>query len=139
MALEQIKDGQWTYFKLFISCPVCVDDGKNTPQSFWIHHNCISGGSIFIGDNAFYKCNKCPTESHVMNWHYGCPTHSTGDTLQFLKASSQTVAQAVSTAGQMVTETGNRWLIESLKNMGDFSIIPKDVEIYHFCSCNRYS
>ncbi len=120
MALEKLTENGHTYFKLFISCPVCVDQGKNTPQSFWAHYGCVSGGSIYVGDNAYFKCDSCSKTNHVKYWSFTCPTHSSGTDQQFLKPSSQAMAQAISTAGQMVTETGQRWLIEFLKNMGEY-------------------
>lgn len=117
MALEKMTEGSYVYFKLRISCPVCVDQGKNTPQRFWSHVNC--GGSMFVGEDANFKCNKCNEKRHVKEWRFNCPTHS-GNDQEFLKASSQGFAQSISTAGQMVSETGHRWLIEFLKNLGEF-------------------
>lgn len=118
MALEKFSFDGHTYFNLFISCPVCIDQGRNTPQSFWSHYNC--GGSMFVGDNAYFKCQRCGDNKHVRYWSFTCPTHSSQASQEFLKPSSQAMAQAISTAGQMVTETGQRWLIEFLKNMGEF-------------------
>ncbi len=117
MALEKFVEGGHTYFKLRISCPVCIDDGKNTPQSFWVHNE--DGGSIFIGDNAHFKCQLCRESEHVKNWRFSCPTHS-GTEQRFLKASSQGFAHAISTAGQMVSETGHKWLLAFMTNMGEF-------------------
>ncbi len=117
MALPKKDINGHTYFKLRIACPVCHDQGRNTPQTFWIHYNC--GGALYVGDNAHYNCDQCGTDSHVKNWSYGCPEHS-GDRLEFIKASAQGLAQSVSTAGQMVSETGNKWLISFLENLGEF-------------------
>jgi hypothetical protein len=117
MALEKFTADSYTYFQLRISCPVCVDQGRNTAQSFWVHHNC--GGSIYVGDNANFKCRKCNYSDHVKRWSFNCPSHTNAN-FEMLKASSQALAQAISTAGQMVSETGHRWLIEFLKNMGEF-------------------
>lgn len=117
MRLEKFEENGFTYFKLRISCPVCVDQGRNTPQSFWTHYGC--GGSVFVGENAYFRCNSCNNSAHVKEWSFNCPSHS-DDTTTFLKPSSQGFAQAISTAGQMVSETGHRWLIEFMKNMGEF-------------------
>jgi hypothetical protein len=117
MSLPSFTAREATYYKLKISCPVCHDQGRNTPQSFWVHAK--DGGPIFIGDDAHYQCESCQYHNHVMEWRYGCPQHS-GDKLEYLKASSQGLAQAVSTAGQMVMATGNQWLIRFLENMGEF-------------------
>lgn len=116
--MENFKSRGATYFKLRISCPVCHDQGKNTKQTFWVHAGGC-GGALFVGDDANYQCQKCDHYNHVKEWAYGCPEHS-GDNIEYLKASSQGLAQAVSTAGQMVTATGNKWLIKFLENMGEF-------------------
>ena len=107
------------YFKLRISCPVCHDNGLNTPQTGWSHNGC--GGALNIGDNAHYQCQSCSYDSHVKNWKYGCPSHSdSSGEIVYKKSSAQGLAAAVSTAGQMVRETGVAWLQTFLGNMGDF-------------------
>jgi hypothetical protein len=77
------------------------------------------GGAVFVGDNAHYRCQGCSHHAHVREWSYGCPNHS-GDQIEYVKARSASVAQAVSTAGQMVNATGQQWLIRFLQNMGEF-------------------
>lgn len=119
MALDKFSQGSSTYFKLRISCPVCIDQGRNTPQSFWSHYDSGCGGAIYVGDDAHFQCKTCGENEHVKEWRFGCPSHS-GDKLEFLKATSQGLAQVVSTAGQMVMETGQKWLIQFLQNMEEF-------------------
>ncbi len=118
MALNTKQVGNHTFFELHISCPVCHDNGLNTPRTFWTHHNC--GGSLFLGDNANYLCGTCNHMSHVKGWKYGCPSHSKGTTYEFLSTSSVGLAAVLSTAGQMVSETGVAWLQAFLANMGEF-------------------
>jgi hypothetical protein len=115
MSLNKILHGSTTYFELFISCPVCFDQGKNTPHSYWEHQHC--GGNLYVGDNAFYLCSDCKSTAHVFKWRYGCPNHS-GAEIEYLESSPQGLAQAVSTAGQLVQETGIAWLQKFLENMG---------------------
>ncbi len=115
--MSKFSSGGYTYFQLHISCPVCHDRGLNTPQSGWVHNGC--GGAIYIGDDAHYQCKSCNYNKHVKEWKYGCPSHS-GDSIEYVKASSQGLAQAVSTAGQMVNATGIAWLQAFLGNMGEF-------------------
>ena len=114
--LTKMQEDGCTYFHLFISCPVCNDQGRNTPRSFWEHYDNNCHGEIYVGDNAFYKCKKCGHSSHVKNWGYNCPSHSNSPD-EFVKASSQALAGAVSTAGQMVNECGLPWLQKFLANM----------------------
>lgn len=118
MALNKKQQNGHTYFELHISCPVCHDKGMNTPQSFWTHHQC--GGSIYLGDNAYYWCGTCNHQSHVRMWKYGCPIHSNGAEFEYISASSVAMAIAIGTAGQMVSETGIAWLQSFLANMGEF-------------------
>lgn len=119
MALNKFNEGGNTFFQLYISCPVCHDQGRNTERSFWRHADNNCNGDVYVGDNAFYKCRKCGQTSHVKNWAYNCPSHSSSPD-EFVKASSQGLAQAVSTAGQMVQECGLQWLQNFLANMGTF-------------------
>lgn len=116
MSLDNFTKNSISYFQLYISCPVCLDQGRNTSQSFWVHHNNNCNGQIYMGENAYYLCKKCNMTSHVYKWKYGCPDHS-GDTITFLEASPASLAQAVSTAGQLVQSTGIQWLQKFLENM----------------------
>ena len=115
--IDSFSQGGNTYFRVYISCPVCLDLGKNTPQSYWVHADSNCGGDLYMGENAYYLCKKCGISKHVMNWSYGCPNHSSGDTYEYIKATRQGLAQAVSTAGQMVSATGIAWLTSFLQNM----------------------
>lgn len=116
MALNSFEKNGVTYFELYISCPVCLDRGNQTPHSYWSHHNNNCNGDIYMGENAFYYCKKCGATQHVYKWKYGCPNHSSGE-YEFLEASPASLAQAVSTAGQMVNATGIPWLQTFLANM----------------------
>ena len=121
MALESYKAHEATYFRLQISCPVCLDQGKHTPKVYWVHAG--DSGPIFIGDNAHYHCMKCDHHSHVKEWRHGCATHGgelkCGE-MEYAKDSSQGLPQAVSVGGQLVTTTGSQWLIRFLENVGEF-------------------
>lgn len=118
MALETKTIGRNTFFELHVSCPVCHEREIFTSRSFWSHHNC--GGTLFLGDNAYYLCNKCNKQSHVKDWKYGCPTHSSTDEIEFISSSSAGVAAVLCTAGMMVNEAGLTWLQTFLRNMGEF-------------------
>jgi hypothetical protein len=118
MAQNKKQLSGYTYFELNISCPVCHDRGMNTPQTNWTHHGC--GGSLFLGDDANYLCETCSQKSHVSIWKYGCPNHSRDTEYEFISTTSVGLATSVSTAGQMVSETGVAWLQSFLANMGEF-------------------
>ncbi len=116
-SLDSFEKNGYTYFQLYISCPVCIDRGNMTPQAFWSHHDNNCNGDIYMGENAYYMCKKCGRTSHVMKWKYGCPNHMNGTDYEYLEASLVALAQAVSTAGQMVSATGLPWLQTFLANM----------------------
>lgn len=116
MALEKFQENGFTYIHLYIRCPVCLDQGRHTKQSHWLHYNC--GGDIYVGDNAHYKCIKCGKSDHVRKWAYNCPSHSNSAD-DFVGASCQALASAISTAGQMTTALGVAWLQRFLANLED--------------------
>ena len=47
MALNSFEKNGVTYFELYISCPVCMDRGNNTPHAYWSHHNNNCNGDIY--------------------------------------------------------------------------------------------
>lgn len=103
-----------TYYDLKMRCPACIFEGRDGGAiSQWYHSNC--GGKLQVGDNAYYRCQKCRHSSHVRNWRYSCSRH--GD---YRLTSSSHLANAISTSGQLVNVAGRLWLMEFLKNLGDF-------------------
>ena len=112
--LEKFQENGYTYIRLYISCPVCLDNHRTTPHKYWAHHNC--GGDIYVGDNAHYKCTKCGQANHVQKWGYNCPSH-TNSLDEFVGASCQALASAIATAGQMTTALGVAWLQRFLANL----------------------
>ena len=117
MNLDKFQENGSTYFRLYIACPVCHEQGRNTPRSFWKHYNC--GGDVYVGDNAFYKCKKCGHSSHVQAWGYNCPQHASSPD-EFVKAGSAAIAAVMSTAGQLVKECGQQWLLKYMSNLGEW-------------------
>ncbi|MBD8388063.1 hypothetical protein [Dysgonomonas sp. BGC7] len=120
MNVDSLKIDGTTYFKLYISCPVCSDRGYMVAQDYWLHsevnNGCGCDGSIYIGDNAYFVCEKCQESAHVTKWIYSCTVHSDVE-INKLEKADPILVQAVSTAGQMVTYTGIAWLSTFLKNM----------------------
>lgn len=118
MALKTIKQNQYTYFELHMNCPVCTSNGVFTPQSFWTHHSC--GGTIYLGENAFYKCESCNSMNHVKTWKYGCPTHGSETGYEFIGVTAGELAASIAVAGMIVNQAGVAWLQAFLSNMGEF-------------------
>ena len=113
--IDSFKRGSDTYFRLYIKCPVCNQNGVNVAPDFWVHNKC--GGDIYIGDNAYYQCKDCGHSDHIMKWAYYCPTHS-GSPDEFVEVTDKSViADVVAAAGQLVIVAGIPWLQTLLKNL----------------------
>ena len=120
MSLSKFQENGHTYYRLYFKCPVCFEQGKSTATSFWSHYdgvNCCCG-DIYVGDNAFYKCKRCGYLSHVKNWGYKCPSHS-NSAEELVVVGSAAIAGVISCASQMVTETGQLWLMQFMNNLGE--------------------
>ena len=109
MSLNSYSKNGVTYFQLYISCPVCNNEGRNTPHSYWSHD--VDGGDVYVGDDATYQCKQCGHTRHVSAWEYGCPRHNgCSDEYVYKKTTIASLASVISCAGQMVSETGLPWL-----------------------------
>lgn len=97
---------------VYISCPACVDDGYNTPQTYWKHGTCGSGG-IYLTELANIHCSGCGKESHVSNWSFKCPDGRH----DFKVPSTAGFTTALSTSSQMTNEAGRKWLISVLERL----------------------
>lgn len=113
----KVKNGV-KYYEVFIECPVCLEQGRHTPRTYWVHHVC--GDRIYLGSNAYYHCPTCDLESHVMKWKYKCPNHNTNADAEYLGIDrAATIAQVVATAGMYATEAGLAWLNEFIVNLSN--------------------
>lgn len=108
------KDG-YSYFQLYIKCPICNQEGRPAPPEFWIHGDC--GGDIYIGENACYLCKDCGYTDHLMKWKYWCPNHSKSDDEYVELTDKAEYADVVAAAGQLVKTAGIPWLTTLLKNL----------------------
>lgn len=116
MPLNQLTKNGVKYFELYINCPVCLQQGKSTPQTYWVHNVC--GQRVYIGSNAFYHCPHCDKEKHVMSWRYKCPYHSTDANNQYLGVDRPaTIAKVIAVAGMYSEEAGLDWLNEFIVNL----------------------
>jgi hypothetical protein len=121
MSLQSFEKDGYTYFELYVTCPVCREKGIVTPQTQWLHKDNDCGGAIYIGDNACYYCDKCEHTGKLKSVKMECPTHSTSDGYYIsLDNSTLSIAEVISCVGQMVSEVGQKWLIKFLENLGDW-------------------
>lgn len=109
-----VKDG-YTYFRLYIQCPICRQRGNNTPPKLWVHAN--DDGDVYIGEDAKYYCTTCGTKEHIMNWAYHCPEHSTSPDDYVKLEDKAPIADVVASAGALVTRAGIAWLTTLLQNL----------------------
>lgn len=108
------KDG-YSYYQLYIKCPICNQEGRPVAPDFWVHADC--GGDIYIGENAYYRCKDCGHTDHLMKWKYWCQGHSKSDDDYVELTDKAEYADVVSAAGQLVKAAGIPWLTTLLKNL----------------------
>lgn len=108
------KDG-YSYYQLYIKCPICNQEGRPVAPDFWVHADC--GGDIYIGENAYYRCNDCGHTDHLMKWRYWCQGHSKSDDDYVELTDKAEYADVVSAAGQLVKAAGIPWFTTLLKNL----------------------
>lgn len=114
--IKRKQIGKTTYFELFANCPINYSDGKYAASNNWIHKDC--GGTIYIGDNAYYLCDSCNSEEHVKNWKISSPDRSF--TVNTDIEEKESIPTGLLFAGIMVNETGLIWLQTFIKNTGKF-------------------
>ena len=116
--LDSFQADGATYFRLYLSCPVCMKNGNPAEPSFWMHGNDNCYGDIYVGDNAFFMCKKCGQSVHVSNCRYSCPVHSTTpeEIVFFNGADADSFTATMSVAGQLVETAGMLWLRRFLEN-----------------------
>lgn len=84
MSLKILKVDENTYYQLYICCPVCRDQGRDSPPSFWKHGDNQCFGDIYVGYDGddlwggdfWFICQKCGCRAHVKDWGWACPGHS---------------------------------------------------------------
>lgn len=112
--LDSFMEDSFTYFRLYISCPVCMTNGKPTEPSFWFHYDNKCHGDIYIGDNAFCKCKKCGHSAGLGCCTFACPSHGG---VSFSTTYHGITAHDTSIVAQLVETTGIPWLKRCLSNM----------------------
>lgn len=96
---------------IYISCPVCQDEGYNSQRSYWYHSTC--GGKLQLDEFAALSCNSCNHSNHISLWNFKC----NNGRHDFMPASKEAFAFALSTSAQLVNGTGAKWLSEVLKHL----------------------
>lgn len=99
---------------IYISCPVCQDEGYNTQRTHWYHSSC--GGKLQLTRKAQIHCGSCGQIDHISRWSFKCRNNRH----DFKRASEDAYSLAISTASQMVNEAGNVWLRDVLENLSRY-------------------
>ena len=105
------------YYRLYFACPVCRERGYNTYPFYWTHAYC--GGDIYVGSDATYFCGRCKRISHVRNWKYSCPFHSSSYEAHVglhFGDSTDKLVETLGTCCSFVSLVGLRWINEFLEN-----------------------
>ena len=128
LKIDSFQENGATYYRLYLQCPVCVGRGVAVPVSYWLHYDNNCNGSIYVGENAYYKCTKCGCSAHVLEWKYSCPEHSNSPDNFIGAGAVSSAAEAVAIAGQLVEVAGITWLQSFLANWEKFWVERKQKE-----------
>ena len=120
--LRRFEENGVVYFPLYLCCPICWEQGRYCKPSYWQHAENNCHGDIYIGDNAHFKCMKCGMTSHLKNWGYRCPSHSnsSGFEIRLLPVPIVSIIPIARSLSQMVTMTGQQWLMQFMNNVGEW-------------------
>ena len=110
------------YYRLKMSCPVCLNHNRNTPIEHWSHYE--DGGSIYVGSDGFLFCAKCGRRSHIRYWRFLCPNHSYSYIQQYsvslrdgLYVSSEAMLNAMGLSLPLIRKLNKAWMCNFIKNI----------------------
>lgn len=118
MKLDNFLQDGHTYFRLFVRCPSCIEQGKSASSSYIEHGENDCHGEMYVGDNAYFKCKKCGCTAPIENWEFSCPVCS-GSSVSSLKKGNMGPGFAISFAGQLVSECGLEWFMKLMGSLTD--------------------
>lgn len=108
-----IKDGV-DYYRLYVSCPTCMEkgllDNTNDSRKYW---HCECGGNIYIGSNAHILCPQCGQEFTILNSRFSCTLCSSENLQNVVRfdESKITTNLPLVVGGEMsMMRSGGRWL-----------------------------
>lgn len=108
----------YTYYDLYIACPVCMERELPARKSYWQHSDNNCGGGLEIGDDAKLLCSTCMKNLGLMNWKWGCPQHSSGTQIEYVGVNQKdTFVEAITAAGQLTRAAGKEWVTRLLQNL----------------------
>lgn len=103
-----VKDGA-EYYRLYIPCPICLREGRPSARALWSHNE--DDGDMYIGDNAYYYCEKCEKTLPIIDWGYICGDCKKAGHEKAVKLTNiKEIAVAISISGMVTSEAGLEWL-----------------------------
>ncbi len=96
---------------IYMSCPVCLSEGYNTPKSYWVKTSC--GSRITLDDKGIVRCKKGCHSSHILTNKFKC----NNGRHDFKVASTAGLAAAISTSSHFVNGGGISWLQSVLRSL----------------------
>ena len=103
-----VKDGV-EYYKLYIQCPICLREGRPSTRTLWSHID--DDGEMYIGDNAYYYCEKCEYTAPIIDWGYVCNDCKKAGHEKAVKLTNiKDFAVAIAISGMVTTDAGLEWL-----------------------------
>lgn len=99
--------------EIYMSCPVCLQEGRNSPKEYW-RDEPPCNGKLYIDEYAIVHCAGCGASAHLSQMGLRCNNNRH----DFSIPSTEGFAAAISTSAQFVNGTGLRWLQSAIKYIG---------------------
>lgn len=99
-----------------MSCPVCLQEGRNSPREYWRHgskkhwESNVCNGVLYLDENAYVHCKGCGASAPLQKMRLRC----NNDRHDFNIPSINGFASAISTSAQMVDSAGLPWLQKAM-------------------------
>ncbi len=110
------------YYRLQISCPICLNNNRTTSIVFWTHYE--DGGSMYIGSDGFLVCAKCRKRAHIRSWRFLCPNHSYSCVRQYSVSltdgrctSPEALLKAMGLSLPLMRKLSKSWICELIQNI----------------------
>jgi hypothetical protein len=115
--MEKFEKGGVIYYPLHIACPVCREKGISMPIEYWHHAGC--DGLVFVGDDAYFICDKCGFKEFALHLKFQCPSCSESDDY-YIQQGTGNLPEIIACTGCMLNEAGQQWLLKFFSNLGEF-------------------
>lgn len=121
LIMDKLRYNNTEYYRLQMSCPVCLKNKRYTPIACWTHYE--DGGHIYIGSNGTLYCTKCGRYAQLRYWRFICPNHSYGCSQYYVSlnvgrcVNSEEMLSAMGLSLPMIRHLSKIWLCKFIKNI----------------------